>query len=244
MALKGRRSKVSSQMSQPAASCLSPSTCGLRLVTSRFSFTLIELLIAAAIAGLLLAVVLAVYGSILNTVALQNRWRERIMPGADALDFIARDLACAVIPFGVTNQQFAAGSTETSEKSFQMSFYSAFPTASSNDLRGYSIGHVIYSLRGAGGTDEFVLVRECKPFRVPSRNPLAAGREQWRGIKKINIAFFDGSVWTNRWGSGSGTNALPQSARISLLAGKRDSREIASEVFINAGRQIVPEKSK
>lgn len=223
--------------------------------------TLVELLIAAAIAGLLIAVILAVYGSILNTVAVQNRWRERIAPAADALDIIIRDLACAVIPFGVTNQTFTAESTTTPEKSFQMSFYSAFPTrsarseasgrgeaseraGSSNDWRGYSISRVSYSLLNAGRPDEFVLVRECKPFRVPSRNPLSAGREQWRGIKKINIAFFDGSGWTNRWGNAIGANALPQSARISLFTGEHDSRGIASEVFINAGKQIIPEKSK
>ena len=231
-------------MSQPAISCLFPSTCGLRLVTSSLSFTLIELLIAAAIAGLLLAVVLAVYGSILNTVTLQNRWRDKIMPGADALDFIVRDLACAVIPFGVTNRPFTAAGAEKSEYVFQMSFYSAFPTAASNDLRGYSIGHVIYSRWGAGGTEEFVLVRECSPFRVPSRNPLSVGREKWRGIKKLDIDFFDGSAWTNRWGYGKDTNALPQAARIRLVTGQNDPREIASEVFINAGRQIVPGKPK
>lgn len=230
-------------MSQPATSCLSPSTCGLRLVTSRLSFTLIELLIAAAIAGLLLALVLAVYGSILNTVALQNRWRDRIMPGADALDFIVRDLACAVIPFGVTNRPFTAASAEKSENVFQMSFYSAFPTGSSNDLRAYSVGQVSYSLRGAGGTDEFVLVRECKPFRVPSRNVLSSGREKWRGINKLDISFFDGSSWTNQWGYGKDTNALPQAARIKLVTGQNDQREIGTEVFINAGRQIIAEKS-
>lgn len=202
---------------------------------------LIELLIAAAIAGLLIAVILAVYGSILNTVAVQSRWREKIMPAADALDIMLRDLACAVIPFGITNQPLTAGFTENPEKSFQMSFYSAFPTGSSNDWRSYSISHVCYSFRTTGGTGEFVLTRDCNPFRVPSRQPLSAGEEKWRGIKKLNIAFFDGSGWTNQWGGGSGA-ALPQSARVSLIAGEDDSREIGSEVFINAARQIVPEK--
>lgn len=205
---------------------------------------LIELLIAAVIAGLLMAVILAVYGSILNTAAVQNRWREKIMPAADALDVIIRDLACAVIPFGITNQPFTAEFTENPEKSFQMSFYSAFPTGSSNDWRSYSISHVYYSLQTAGGRDQLVLVRACKPLRVPSRNPLAAGEEKWRGIKKINIDFFDGSEWINQWGCGKGTNALPQSVRISLIAGEDNPREIGSEVSINAGRQIVPEKSK
>jgi len=207
---------------------------------------LVELLIAAAIAGLLLAVILAVYGSILNTVAAQSRWREKIMPAADALDIIIRDLACAVIPFGVTNQPFTAECPATPGTNFQMIFYSAFPTETSNDWRSYSISRVCYSLQttGIGATAESVLTRECRPFRTPSRNPLAAGEKKWRGIKKININFFDGLKWTNQWGGGKVTNTLPQSAQVSLTAGKNDPREIGSEVFINAGRQIVPEKSK
>ena len=173
------------------------------------------------------------------------------MPGADAVDFIARDLACAVMPFGVTNRPFTAVSAEKSEDVFQMSFYSAFPTrseaseraGSSNDLRGYSVGQVSYSLRGVRGAEEFVLVRECKPFRVPSRNMLSSGREKWRGIKKLDIGFFNGSDWTNQWGYGRDTNTLPQAARIRLVAGQNNQREIGTEVFINAGRQIIHEKS-
>jgi len=206
---------------------------------------LIELLIAAVIAGLLLAVVLTVYGSVLNTVALQNRWRDRVMPGADALDFIVRDLACAVIPFGVTNPPFSAVSGEKSEEIFKLSFYSAFPTESSNDWRSYSVGQVTYILQAGAAAEEPVLLRECKPFRVPSRNALSAGLEKWRGFKKLEIVFFDGSDWVNQWGSGDkkNTNALPQAARISLVTGQNDRKEIGTEVVINAGRQVVPVKS-
>ncbi len=219
-------------------------TCDFRLATGRHSFTLIELLIAAAIAGLLLAVALAVYGSILNTVAVQNRWREKVMPAADALDLIVRDMACAVMPAGVTNRIFTAAFVDNSEENFRIDFYSAFPIESSNDWRGYSIGAVAYSLRSAANKDGFVLTRECKPFRAPSRNPLSSGRAEWREIKKFDVAFFNGSAWTNRWGSEKNTNALPQAARIKITAGKNNPREIGSEVFINAGCQIVPKKTE
>ena len=250
-------------MSQPAIDCLSSLPRGLRIVTGRLSFTLVELLIATAIAGLLLAVVLAVYGTLLNTVALQNRWRERIMPGADAMDVIARDLACAVIPFGVTNRPFTAITAGQPEEIFKMSFYSAFPARSetsgqgeaskrgveasggaelSDDWRGYSVGQVSYCLRGAGVTDEFTLVRESRPFRVPARSRMSSGLERWRGIKKLDIVFFNGAAWTNQWGSGNDTNLLPQAVRISMLTGQNDAREIGVEVIVNAGRQVTPEK--
>ena len=216
-----------------------------RSLNTRTGLVLIELIMAAAIAALLLAVVFAVYCSILNTVALQNRWRDKVMPGADALDFIARDLACTVAPFGITNPPFTAAYNEKNEKSedtFKMSFYSTFPAESSNDWRGYSVGQVTYIMRYDEVMEEFVLIRECNPFRVPWRYQLSAGREKWRGIKKLDIIFFDGSDWVTRWGDAENTNTLPLAARINLVTGQNGRKIIGTEVFINATRQIVPKK--
>lgn len=211
--------------------------------TAAPGFVLIELLIAAAIAALLITTVLVVYGSVLNTVSMQRLWRDKATPAADALDVIIRDLACAVVPFGVTSELFCATFSDKSEEKFRMSFYSAFPTGSSNDWHSYSIGRVCYSLRPAIAKDEFVLVRECSHFRVPSRNPLSAGQEKWKGITRLSIDFFDGSSWTNQWGRDGGTNNLPQAARLKLVSGQNNPREIESEVFIHAGRQISAAKS-
>jgi len=222
--------------------------------------TLVELMMAVAIAGVLLAVVFAVYCSILNTVALQNSWRDKTMPGANALDFMARDLACAVVPFGITNPPFAAAYLEKSEKAFKMSFYSAFPTrsarsetswqgeaseraATTNDWRAYSVSLVSYTLCDGGTAGEQVLIRASIPFRVPSRNQLSSVQDNWGGIRKLNIVFFDGSGWVNQWGDGKNTNALPQAVRINMVTGLDGRKQTGTEVFINAARQIVPKKT-
>ncbi|MDD5484113.1 MAG: prepilin-type N-terminal cleavage/methylation domain-containing protein [Kiritimatiellae bacterium] len=207
--------------------------------------TLVELLVAAVIAGLLLAVILAVYGSIWNTIAVQNRWRETALPAAEALDRIGRDLACAVLPFGITNQPFTAAFAVSPQTSLKLDFYSAFqtdPDSPSNDWRGYSISRVSYFWQAGGATGECMLTRVSAPFRAPSRNPLASGQEQWRGITEMEMAFFDGSCWTNQWEGGRTTNSLPQAARVTLVSGGNNSRKIGTEISINAARQMVPEK--
>lgn len=201
---------------------------------------LIELLIAAAIAALLIGTVLAVYISVLNTAAFQNRWRNKAIPAAEALDFLIRDFSCLAVPFGITNQPFAAAFSDNKGEPFKMSFYSCFPAGKSNEWRSYSISRINYSLQRSGTPDEFVLVRESIPFRVPSRNPSAAGREKWGGIKQVEIIFYDGSGWTNQWDTGKATNAVPQAVQFRLLTG--GCYEFKSEVIVPAAKQITPQK--
>lgn len=205
---------------------------------------LIELLIAAAIAGLLLAAVFAVYTTILNTVAAQTLWREKTMPAAGALDAISRDLACLVVPSCITSAPLVASFPADQKTIPNIHFYSAFPTGSSNDRNSYSISYVDYSLEPAGEAGEFRLVRECKPFRVPPRNAFSTGRETWPGIRKFSMAFFDGSVWTDQWGNGQKSNSVPKAVRIKLTSGAINARVFESEVFIYAGQHIAPPKMK
>lgn len=205
---------------------------------------MIELLIAAAIAGLLLTAVFAVFTAVLNTVAAQTRWREKAMPAIGALDAISRDLACLVVPSCFTGAPLVASFPADGKMVTNIRFYSAFSTGSSNDRSSYSIGHIDYSLEPADEAGEFRLVRACKPFRVPSRNVFSTGRETWPGIRQFSVAFYDGAVWTNQWENAKNSNSVPKAARIKLTSGAISARGFESEVFIYAGHQISPPKIK
>ncbi|MFA7160518.1 MAG: hypothetical protein WC299_14570, partial [Kiritimatiellia bacterium] len=197
----------------------------------RAAFVLIELLMAAAMAGLLLAAVFAVYYAAVNTVSVQNTWRARHEPAAEAVAAMARDLACAAVPYGLTNPPFAA-SGGGREEFFRMSFYSAFPEASSNDPGFYSLGRVSYNLRKDPLNGRMVLARECSPMRAPARSQGATVRQEWRGIGRLEVLFFDGSAWVGNWGEDGGTNSLPAAARISIAGAREDRKEAGTEVIL------------
>jgi hypothetical protein len=205
--------------------------------------TLIELLIATAIAVVVIGTVLAVFVSISGTTAMQGRWRDKTMPSAEALDAMIRDLTCMAAPADITNQPFSVTMPDDKKEPWHMSFYSCFPTGVSNAWRDYSISMVNYSLKASIAQDEFILTRESVPFRVPSRNPLASGKEKWPGIRRLEMVLYDGAAWTNRWGDGKSTNALPQSVQIRIVT--VDGREFKSEVIIPAAKKItIPKKNE
>lgn len=201
-------------------------------------FTLVELLIAAAISVLALGIIFAVYCTLLNTAVAQKMWRERWESPAAALDCLARDLACALAPSGATNAPFEAfAGGEEEDASIRIRFYSAFPEGVSNAWGShYSVSALEYSFRGAAATGAFTLARERSPFRVPAGNPSDCGLRQWRGIRVFRAEFFDGQSWTNRWGAHKGTGVLPQAVRISVGTGTNPLDTLRSEVTVNAGR--------
>jgi prepilin-type N-terminal cleavage/methylation domain-containing protein len=136
---------------------------------SRQGLTLIELLVAIAIALLLVAVVYMVYGAALNTIRAQNAWRESLEPAADALDLFQRDVVCALILRGSTNASFVLSpATEEKTTASTLHFYTAEPGAGSNDWQAYGIREVKYSLRPDDIKGRLALIRQSRQFRIPS----------------------------------------------------------------------------
>ena len=204
-------------------------------------FTLVELLVAAAISALALGVIFAVYCTLLNTAAAQKLWRERSEAPAAALDCLTRDLACALAPSGVTNapfEAFAGGGEE--DVSARIRFYSAFPEGVSNEWGShYSVSALDYSFRGAAATGGCTLARLRSPFRVPAGNPSDCGLRRWRGIRTFQAEFYDGQSWTNCWGRDKGKGLLPQAVRIVIGASANPRDALRSEVTVNAGRPAI-----
>jgi hypothetical protein len=212
-----------------------------RSSNSAAGLVLIELLIAVAVAALIIGTILMVYVSVLNTVSLQDRWRVNSMPAAEALDSLRRDLSSLAIPYGATNPPFIAVFARNEKEKFEMCFYRACPAGTSNAWR-YALSRVRYTWQATGAVAEFVLARESSSFRIPL--PLLSGREEWPGIKGMEIAFYDGSIWTNQWNRAKGSNNVPRAVHIKLLTGSTSQPWLETEVFINAGRRITAQQSQ
>lgn len=226
-----------------APSC--PSSAVLR------GLTLIELLVAMAIAVLLVGVVFLIYGTALNTIRAQKVWRENLEPAEDVLDMIQRDILCSLAPRGITNPPFVLRpADEGRPDTLSLRLFTAWPGEGSNDWRAYAVHEVEYSLRAQSATGPYALIRQCRPFRTADSTsapvlgtPPRLGRGKpcpRRGklacLAGMEILVYDGSAWTNAWATASG---IPQAARIMLqLELPSGPRTITAETLIPAGHRI------
>ncbi|MBU4199896.1 MAG: prepilin-type N-terminal cleavage/methylation domain-containing protein [Verrucomicrobia bacterium] len=220
---------------------------------ARHGLTLIELLVAIAIAVLLVGVVYLVYGNALNTIRAQTAWRESLEPAEDALDTLQRDIMCSLALRGTTNPPFVLTPASKDEsKNSTLCFFTAWPGEGSNDWRAYGIREVEYALRVESATGQYALIRQCRPFRIsaaadglPAAPSVGApftappAETLLRSVAGMQILVYDGTEWTNAWGTDATAGRLPQAARISLqLEHSPVPRTVSSEVLIPAGHRI------
>lgn len=200
--------------------------------------TLIELLIAMAIAVLLAGLVFSVYRTVLNTIRTQTLWRDSLSPAVAALDALNRDFTCSLIPLGLTNAPFVLD-TETNGLTAVRLCFATAETASSGDRKDYDIVHVQYLLRSASGPSGYSLVRQCWPLRAPSGDAGSPGEEVVvKDLDRFQIELFDGNQWTNRWGTES-AESIPEAARVRIsFSDEAGTRILESEILIPAGHRI------
>lgn len=216
------------------------------MIRPRHAFTLIELLVALGIAMLLAAVVFAIYAGVLRTLDSQGRWRSAAYPAAAALDVLALDLSCAVIPWGTTNPAFVLAPSPEGAADLRLHFFTATP----HDVRAYAIREIDYALVVSNATglngapcSASGLTRTWQLFRTGATADIASNRDIWASVCAMRLEVYDGKSWTNKWGGG--TNAsLPQAARVMLAVGDESASWRTAEVLIPAGHRIAAPKTR
>ena len=88
--------------------------------------TLLELLAATAIAALILSVLFAVYFAVIQTTGRQADGRGSAA-AAEALDMLAHDFMCAMIPVGITNPPLELTEATNALPGALCRFYTAEP---------------------------------------------------------------------------------------------------------------------
>jgi type II secretion system protein J len=189
-------------------------------------FTLLELLVATAIAAIVLLVINATFFSALR---LHNTTHEKIDTDLElqrTLGIIRRDLAGIVLPGNpqATNVLFGQLTTET------------FTSTSMDTSGGERVSPDLYTTSGRiDGWNSFSDVQMVSYFLTPAtdgptknlvrlvtRNLLPVqdmvGDEQTllTGIQSATISFYDGTDWTDTWDSPT-TSMLPTAIKFSIL---------------------------
>jgi type II secretion system protein J len=210
---------------------------------ARAAFTLLELLLAVAIFGVILAAINSVFYGALRLRNKTVQMLEAAVPMEKALGIMKKDLRGIVVPGGPLGGALQTGQTMTSGTMAQQGgtvFYTC--TAGLDDDSPLAeVQKVSYSLRNA---DAHANGRDL--VRSVSRNLLAAAEdipnEQWLmgGIESLQVSFYDGNAWRDVWDSTTPdavtgtTNNLPKAIKlqIQLASNYGEPRKMPTELLV------------
>ena len=197
---------------------------------------LIELILAIAIAALVITLVFSVYRTVSVTMQGQDERRRGADAASDAVQRIARDLACTFAPKSDEACKFTLEKGSSAPAASQVSFCTAVLPEGETDLRWFELHRVAYRV-GTDSKDAVVLFRENQPlagpgaFAPPVTNVLACDVESFR------VSVYDGSEWNDEWTSGDA--ACPRAARIELTTRYGSgTKTFQTEVLIPVGNSV------
>ena len=212
--------------------------------TRQQAFTLMEVLLALAVSGIVLSVISSVFFGALQLRNRTARGFEDVLPLQHAVTVIKRDLAALLPPGGVF-----AGTLESTPGT-------ADPTLNLF-AGGQQVSPVLHT--ASGQVDEFTLFGDVQRvayylvdptngvtqgrdlIRVVSRNLLPATVDQpasqWlmSGVETVRFQYLDGTAWAETWDSTTSSN-LPLAVRVQIVLASEPDRE---NLYLQAPVELV-----
>ena len=199
--------------------------------------TFIELVLAIAIASLVITIVFSLHYTVLVTMQGQEERRRGADAAADAIQQIARDLACIFAPNSDEARKFILKKDGKGTSASQLSFCSAVMPEGETDLRWFELHRVAYRV-GVDAKNASVLFRENRPlsgpgaFASPSTNALEGN------VESFHVSVHDGLGWKDEWAS-TGDAPCPRAARIEMTTRYGSGiKTFQMEILIPAGNSI------
>ena len=194
------------------------------------AFTLLEVMLALAISGVVLAAIGGVFFSALHLRDRTAAMLDQTAPLYQALTIMRRDFQGALPP-GVAAIP-TAGDFKSDPQgggnsaSYRLQLYTTTGTLSENDPWG-DVQQVLYELRDS--TEGRQNGKDL--FRVISRNVLATTGVQEAtevpllgNVQSLEFSCYDGVDWRDSWDTSLGNSNLPVAVRIRIrLAGEKSS---------------------
>ena len=212
--------------------------------SSACAFTLIELLLAMVLVGLVLAAVSSVF---FGAFGLRQRTQALVdngLPVQHAIEVIRRDLAGLVQPGGVLRSNLITDSSSLSAVSGQRvspPLYTGSGTI--NDFAPWSdVQCVTYYLRPPTNrlaNSGFDLYRMLNRNLLPLNTDIP--EEQWlmTGVDRMEFSYYDGTQWKLTWNSTNDLTLLPKAVKVQIQLAP-PVEVAASGIRRNTSRQAHP----
>lgn len=209
------------------------------------AFTLIELLLAMVLVGLVLAAIMGVFYGAFRLRAQTVALVEQGLPVQRALSILRQDLAGMVLPGGILSSNLLTddSSSLAAVRGQRVSPPLFTSNGLSTDLEPWAdIQCVTYYLRPP--TNQFG-VNGLDLFRMVNRNLLPLNtdipREEWMmsGVERVTFSYYDGTQWKTSWNSTNDVTTLPTAIKVEIQLAP--ALEVAANgVRKTSGRQVRP----
>jgi len=215
-----------------------------RRMTDNSAFTLLELLVALALMGVLAG---ALYASLHIAFSARTRAEAAIAPvraASLALELVRRDIVSTPPPTGVLAGSFVgvdaksdAPAHGTAGDADTLDFYSAVSDATHDGpvIQGIELAFVP-DASGRGG----VLVRRLTSNLLAPVTQEPVEETLCRNVLSFNLTYYDGMAWTDSWDSTTRENALPVAVEATLTIRNPDPARGADATYTQTRMFLIP----
>jgi len=193
-------------------------------------FTLLEMLVALAMVGLLSA---ALYMSLSAAMRARSRAEAAIGPAraaALALEMLKQDLEAAPPPRGVLAGALVGVDSTMASDTAQGDTLVFYTTAEDAGQRKAGIRRIELLFEPADGEAGYALVRAVTDNLLAPQTPDPVKETLCRKVAAFNLRYYDGSSWQDSWDSTTTGNTLPLAVEAALTVYTPDGEKEALAV--------------
>lgn len=208
-------------------------------ISSRSGLTVMEILLALAVATLVVTAALSLYSVVRVSLRQQTRRSETAESTQEALRLCLRDLACAIAPPGRPGPVLRLVSGEGGHVDTRLEFYCTSFAEGGSATGASKIERVSYTFEKSASLEAVgSLSRVSALFAVGGDAP-APERDTLVGdVIQFDIQLYDGNEWISTWGSGAD---LPKAARVEISVKRGDiAINLSGEVLVACGHTVTP----
>lgn len=194
-------------------------------------FTLVELLLAMMIAGLILGVVYALYHTVTMAVSGRRLRDDELSRAGRAMETISRDLS-ALFPGPVEDCDIRLSFSEGGDTNrSEVAFCTLRLPEGEPDPRWVDVRQVRYRV-DTGPDRGDILVCEARPLAGPGSEAVETN-DLVAGVSGFRVSLYDGTEWKTEW-KNTAEKISPRAARIEVEL-RRGPRTFRTETLIPAG---------
>lgn len=205
---------------------------------SRSAFTLLETLLALAIAATVVALVYSVFHTVQSTLDLQQARVAGPERAAAALQALADDLERAYVAPSDASTRFRMEPDPSTPRRMAFRFATLRADPAERDLRWVKLVEVTYAL--AEEERGLALLQTERPLTGPgSLDPPKTNRLA-SGLSGLAAEAHDGTTWIENWPpeEEGAADRLPRAVRIHLLESGQDRQPLQLEVLLGTGTEV------